>query len=196
VLQSRPCSSRLYLPTGGQSDSVYSVRSARIFAYGFLQPAFGESLPSATLRHYLPVTGLALCVYLASLIRLTRFQGLVRSRSAPASSRASPAHNKTHGRLQINRADAVDLSVMRDVGLTQILAYLSILYKYLTVYVRCGIDECRNENRPFGWGDSTAVGSVVQSAASGSGQSASRDGGTGIVPDGVTGRSSRAVRPV
>ena len=44
MLQSRPCSSRLYLPTGGQSDTVYTVRSARIFASGFLQPALGTNL--------------------------------------------------------------------------------------------------------------------------------------------------------
>jgi len=44
VLQSRPCSSRLYLPTGGQFVPVYSVRSARIFASGFLQPALKTNL--------------------------------------------------------------------------------------------------------------------------------------------------------
>ena len=34
-----PLFPRLYLPTGGQFNPVYSVRSARMFASGILQPA-------------------------------------------------------------------------------------------------------------------------------------------------------------
>ena len=44
MLHPRPCASRLYLPTGGQFYPVYSVRSARMFASGFLQPALTKRI--------------------------------------------------------------------------------------------------------------------------------------------------------
>jgi len=46
-----PLFSRLYLPTGGQSGPVYSMRSARIFAQGFLKAAF-RSKPLPLLLHF------------------------------------------------------------------------------------------------------------------------------------------------
>ena len=64
VLKPRPCSSRLYLPTGGQFFPVYSVRSARIFASGFLQPALTERISAF---HY--TSALSTCDWTCSLTR-------------------------------------------------------------------------------------------------------------------------------
>jgi hypothetical protein len=61
VLHPRPCSSCLYLPTGCQSPipSTLYDRPACLLPASFNPPLRNESLPSATLRRYLPVTGLA-----------------------------------------------------------------------------------------------------------------------------------------
>ncbi len=72
---------------------AFTVRSARIFVLGFLKVLFPElPLPSTTLHVTYHGAGLAHAFCPNS--SLTELLSLVRSRSAPASSRARPAHNK------------------------------------------------------------------------------------------------------
>ena len=72
----------------------FSVRSAHAFASGFFSaPLAGIQLPLATLRRYLTGAGLASLISSNFPLGLTPCRKLVRSRSAPANSRACPAHN-------------------------------------------------------------------------------------------------------
>ena len=95
VLHPRPTHHASYPPIRS-SVPICAVRSARIFASGFLSaPLAGIQLPSATLRRYLTGTGLARLLSSNFPLGLTLCGMLVRSRSAPANSRACPAHNQS-----------------------------------------------------------------------------------------------------
>ena len=86
---------RLYSPTGGQFLPVYTVRSAHIFALGFLQPALTVRLSAPRYLSCYRSQGWTFSLIFPILsAMLDMVFGLVHSRSVPASSRPRPAHNK------------------------------------------------------------------------------------------------------